>query len=230
MRVGSNFSWLRGLSLVLVASVAFAAALAWAGDPPKPTSIFDDNAPDAPKDKPTTPPTPRAAATQPSAAPSAIVADSILIVADDFVTDIYLNGQRVPDGSCKLEGEIYGATVLRVTVDVHPGDSLVFNAANDRFRWGGSTGLSVAGMMGDSRTPAFVSEAQSGNWSGCSSLEEAPQFIEDPMYLHEKPAVVPDKPWKGCTDQMAKRCDWTGETLWASGDRRNVWIRYVAPR
>jgi hypothetical protein len=35
---------------------------------------------------------------------------------------------------------------------------------------------------------------------------------KDPFYLHARDVVIP------------------GETIWASGDSRNVWIRYVAPR
>ena len=230
MNSGVRLGHLRRLCCVALAAVAVAAAMTWADGPARPTSIFDDN-PSAPAPRPpTTAPSDGPPATAPAANPSAVVADSLLVVADDFVTDIYQNGQRVPDDAYKMEGEIYGATVMRVTIDVHPGDSLVFCAANDRFRWNGSTGLSVAGMLGDSRTPVFVSETQTGNWTGCNSLEQAVRFIKDPGYLRDSSLVVPTKPWSGCKDQMNKRCDWSGDTVWADGAAGTAWIRYVAPR
>lgn len=229
----ASFRWALLFGLMAIASFALIAAPARGEDPPKQKSIFDDNPPPASTtEKPARPVAPVAPTPTPTPAPNAsgVIADTLLIVADDFVTDIYQNGQRVPDAAYKLEGEIFGATVMRVRIEVHAGDSLVFNVANDRFRWGGSVGLSVAGLRGDDRSPAFVTEAESGNWSGCDALEQAPRFIKEPAYLHEKSAVVPSKAWRGCTEQMKKRCDWSGETLWADSPSRNVWIRYVAPK
>ena len=173
MRDRLNFFWLQAPSFALFGSLVLAPVFARASEPatqPAPASIFDDNPSPSPPGKTVTPPATQPPAAQPPAtAPSDVAADSILIVADDFVIDIYLNGQRLPDQMYKLEAEIFGATVMRVTVEVHPGDSLVFNVVNDRFRWHGYAGLSVAGMLGDARTPVFVSETASGNWSGCDA-------------------------------------------------------------
>src|SRR5438045_3717891 len=74
-------------------------------------------------------------------------ANQVVTVADDFIVDVYLNGDRVADERCELREEIYGATVERINVQVHAGDWLVFHVVNDRLRWGGCEYFAVAGIL-----------------------------------------------------------------------------------
>ena len=158
-----------------------------------------------------------------------VVADKLLLVADDLIVDIYLNGERVPDELLKLEREIYGAMVLSARLELHEGDCLAFVVANDLPRWG-TCGFSAAALMGTGNTPIFWSESSTGAWCTCESVIQADRFIKDPAYLADRKAVVPDKPWNDCKTELAKRCEYSGDTLWSSAPSHLVWFKYVVPR
>src|SRR4051812_2982701 len=79
----------------------------------------------------------------------AVKANYLITVADDFVVEIYKNGQRVPDAQRTLILERFGATAERVSVAVRAGDWLVFHVVHDRLRWNGSKYFAVAGCFGE---------------------------------------------------------------------------------
>jgi hypothetical protein len=158
-------------------------------------------------------------------ASDAVVATSVLIAADDFVINVYHNGQPVSDSQFKLEGDIFGATVMRVQMDVRSGDWIVFEVANDRFRWNGSCGFAAAGLAPGGKV-AFVSDTEGGHWSACDSSDKASHFISDADYLSDAGAAVPANPWMRANDEMKSRCRWNGKIIWGASDARHVWIKY----
>lgn len=58
------------------------------------------------------------------------VAQYVYTVADDFIVEVYYNGERVPDERRHLQFERFGATGERIDTPVHKGDWLVFNVVN----------------------------------------------------------------------------------------------------
>ncbi len=156
------------------------------------------------------------------------VADSLLIAADDFVTDVYLNGKRLPDRDYDLLVENFGATMVRVNVAVYPGDWLVFNVANDRFRWGGASGLAVAGLLHGHTS--FTSQINSRHWCSCVNLSQVPDFIANRNSLMARPVVRPRNPYRWVWNSVNGKCDFKrGKIIWAKGRRANVWIKYRVP-
>jgi hypothetical protein len=161
-------------------------------------------------------------------ASEAVVATSVLFAADDFVINVYHNGQAVPDSAFKLEREIFGATVMRVQIDVQRGDWLVFEVVNDRFRWKGSCGFAAAGLTADGEV-AFATDTQGGQWSACDSSDRASRFISEAGYLSNNGPSIPTNPWARANDEMSSRCDWSGKIIWGAGDTPHVWIKYYNP-
>ena len=92
--------------------------------------------------------TPPAANPEPSAH-GEIVATKLFIGADDFVVDLFHNGQRVPDTARQMTTEVYGAIGERVDITVRERDWVVFNVVNNRLRWGGAYYFGVAGVNDD---------------------------------------------------------------------------------
>lgn len=161
--------------------------------------------------------------------PRPIIADSLLLAADDFVMNVYLDGKKIPSRYYSLLSENFGATFMRVRVAVHAGDWLVFNVANDRFRWGGSAGLAVAGLYHGQTV--FVSRANSPRWRSCSKISHVPAFIAQRESYNEQPAVIPRVPYDWTRDSVKSKCDFKrGQVIWASGNAVNVWLKYRVPR
>jgi hypothetical protein len=75
--------------------------------------------------------------TENNAPERAVAANYIITESDDFIVDIYHNGEVVPDSRRHMLSETFGATGERIDIQVHRGDWLVFHVVNDRFRWGG---------------------------------------------------------------------------------------------
>src|SRR3954466_4145755 len=73
------------------------------------------------------------------------LADYLITVADDFIVEVYHNGQRVPDSARELILERFGATGEKIKVPVKRGDWLVFHVVANRLRWDGSKYFAVAG-------------------------------------------------------------------------------------
>jgi hypothetical protein len=161
----------------------------------------------------------------PAEPPGGLLADRLFTVADDFIVDVYHNGQRVPDSKRTLLLERFGATVERIDVDVKKGDWLVFNVVNNRLRWGGCSYFAVTGRGGDG--VLFTTELDSGRWSCCDDPGNVSRFIGDRLYLSEERARPIDNPWGEGDALMNQVADgWTGKPLW--GRSRNTWIKFVA--
>ncbi|HEY7119765.1 MAG TPA: hypothetical protein VH475_24450 [Tepidisphaeraceae bacterium] len=172
------------------------------------------------------------AATQPAAPPKKdvpVVATAIQIVADDFVAEIYHNGKPVPTESRKLQDEVYGAQVERVTLDLRPGDWVVFNVVNNRLRWGGAYYFAAAVLAPDGTT-AFPSETRTGDWSACDDLNQAAKFVSDRDHLRDhKPQPIAKK-WDRGDQSILKRCpDFNGEGIWGDPASKSTWIKFVVP-
>lgn len=157
-----------------------------------------------------------------------VIATSLLLAADDFVMNVYLDGKKVPSSDYSLLDENFGAAFLRVRVAVHAGDWLVFNVANDRFRWGGSCGLAVAGLYHG--RSVFVSRAKSPRWRSCSKISHVPAFIAERRSYNGQPAVIPRVPYRWTWDSVNSKCDFKrGQVIWAGGNAANVWLKYRVP-
>lgn len=165
--------------------------------------------------------------TAPKAAP-ALRARYLVTVADDFIVDVYRNGQKIDDSSRTLLGELFGATVERIDVPLFAGDWVVFNVVNNRMRWNGSYYFAAAGMLGPDRI-GFTSSLSSGDWSACDSPAEAARFIARRNFGRENPALEISRLW-GDGDRLIKQnagLSWKGDPLW--GRSRNTWIKVVVP-
>jgi len=160
------------------------------------------------------------------AADAPVMATCLLAVVDDFIVDVFQNGEKVADARRRLEAEIFGATVERIELTLREGDWLVFNVVNNRLRWGGAYYFAVAGF--DARGGVrFTTELQSGRWSVCDQPGEAPQFIADPDHLANNLARPVETRWSRGDDNVRERVrNWSGEPLW--GTNRNTWIKFLA--
>ena len=154
------------------------------------------------------------------------IADSIRTVADDFIVNVYHNGEIVPDDKRTLLFEKYGATAERIDVPVRKGDWFVFNVANDRLRWNGSYYFAAAGMMG-TNTIVFQSKVGDGRWSYCDNVDRVSKFISD-WRERGSPVLAISKPWDQGDDSIkaVTSPSWSGDPIW--GQSRLTWIRFVA--
>ena len=157
--------------------------------------------------------------------PERLLADTLVVAADDFVVDVYHNGAKIPDERRELVVEVFGATVERIKVDVRPGDWLVFNVVNDRMRWGGAAYFGVSG-----RAPTglgFTTGLDSGRWSCCDDLGQVGQFIAERDRFADHRALPIAKPWTDGDSLMAQHANgWNGKPIW--GGLRDTWIKFIA--
>lgn len=155
-----------------------------------------------------------------------VLANAVYVVADDFVVDVYHNGEKVPDSRRTLLEEIYGATVEKIEIEVREGDWVVFNVVNNRLRWGGCSYFAAAGMKANLGV-GFVSEADSGRWVACDDPGSVAAFLAYPEGI-AKPARRIEVKWDQGDARMNGITDgWKGGAIW--GDSRNTWIKFVAP-
>jgi hypothetical protein len=154
------------------------------------------------------------------------LANSVYVVADDFVVDVYHNGEKVPDSKRTLLEDVYGATVEKVDIEVREGDWVVFNVVNNRLRWGGRSYFAAAGMKANLGV-GFVSETQSGSWVTCDEPGQVAEFIAYPVGLVRPARQIKEKWGQGDARMNGITDGWKGEAIW--GDSRNTWIKYVAP-
>jgi hypothetical protein len=156
-------------------------------------------------------------------------ATSIQLIADDFACDIYHNGKLIPADHRKLQAEIFGAQGELVTVDLKPGDWIVFNVVNNRLRWGGAYYFAAAGIN-QAGSLAFVSELRSGNWSACDDLKEIARFVSERDYLKDHKAQAVQNPWDKQDQRIRKgNPDWNGQPIWGDPASRSTWLKYVVP-
>lgn len=148
-------------------------------------------------------------------------------VADDFIVDVYYNGERVPDDRRSLLLERFGATGEKINMPVNKGDWLVFNVVNNRLRWGGAYYFAVAGMMDDEKTIGFTTELTSGRWSCCDNPNNVARFISERDYLTANTARAVERPWhEGDEFLRGFAKEWSGTPIW--GSTRNTWLKFVA--
>ena len=157
-----------------------------------------------------------------------VMAQRIFTAADDFVVDVWHNGQRVPDDRRQMVGENYGASSEKIEVEVREGDWLVFNVANNRLRWDGASYFGAAGVNdGDPQVVGFTTDPADGRWSYCDDPARVPAFIARPRYLADQAAQSPANPWGGGDGEMKSRVPgWNGHPIW--GKERTTWLKFVA--
>lgn len=197
-----------------------------------PGSIFDFGkppaaAPNKPAPAPTTKPTTRPVPAP--GAPAPVVATALQIVADDFVTEIYHNGKPVPTADRKLQNEIYGAQVERVTLTLRPGDWVVFNVVNNRLRWGGAYYFAAAAVDVDGLA-VFSSQTGDGNWSACDDVAQIARFVGERDHLRDHKPQPVKKEWDQGDHHIHRLCpDFTGEAIWGDPESKSTWIKFVVP-
>ena len=156
-----------------------------------------------------------------------VIANAIYTVADDFVVEVYHNGEKVPVDRRTMLEEIYGATVEKIDIEVREGDWVVFNVVNNQLRWGGCSYFAAAGMKANLGV-GFVSEVETGRWLACDEPGEVASFIAHPATLASLPARPIEVKWDQGDARMNSLTDgWKGSAVW--GTSRNTWIKYVAP-
>jgi len=153
-----------------------------------------------------------------------ILATRLFIGADDFVVDVFLNGQRVPDTARQMTTEVYGAIGERTDITVRERDWVVFNVVNNRLRWGGAYYFGVAGVNDDGWVG--INSEENEQWSVCEDPGLAPRFIAEPDFLATNYAQRIAEPWNG-GDAMIRK-NWAGEPIWGSPTNRNIWIKFSA--
>lgn len=180
-------------------------------------------APVAPAATPSTSVTSNTALAVPAGRPIAFL---LRITADDFVVAIWHNGERVPDNKRKLLGDVYGATMEQVDIDVLEGDWLVFNVASNPVRWGGSSFFGVAGMLTPQAT-IFASSLQDGRWTFEEGLDRLPAFLAS-RDVQGRPVIPPAPEWDQGRTRMQEITSrtWNGDPIW--GLSHNTWIKFIA--
>lgn len=152
-----------------------------------------------------------------------VVAKSLATAADDFVVEVYHNGQKVPDTRRAIVEEVYGATSEKVDVEVRTGDWLVFHVVNNRLRWDGSLYFAAAGLRADGSV-AFASNTTDGLWSSCDDPAEVPAFIAGPAYQSTRPVHTIERKFdRGDAQMEAMAPGWGGTAVW--GEARSTWIK-----
>jgi hypothetical protein len=155
-------------------------------------------------------------------------ASYLVTVADDFVVDVYLNGEPVPDSRRQLLMERFGATAERIDVKVKKGDWLVFNVVNNRLRWKGQKYFAVAGCFAKGEF-GFVSSVEDGAWSCCDDPADVADFIADPIFGAHRRVQKVGAEWGEGTPLMRSLAGdgWKGTPVW--GGARNTWIKVLLP-
>ena len=153
------------------------------------------------------------------------IADFICTVADDFVIDIYVNGELVPAEKRKLTGETYGAQAEQIDVPIHRGDWVVFAVANNRLRWGGSYFFGAAGMTKEKRL-VFQSKLGDPRWTYTDDPASVSQFVRQ-RNMRGRPVESVKVIWDQGHGQMKERTNklWSGDPVW--GASRLSWIKFI---
>jgi len=157
----------------------------------------------------------------------ASIGDAMLWAADDFVVTVWQNGKVIDPSQRKLENEVFGATVERLTADVHEGDWLVFQLANNRKRWKGSR-LFMGTVM---NSGIAVLETKAGPpWYVCDDPSKVQAFIANADSGNERPIkrIPLDEAWHDGMNRYKKKFpEGKAEPIW--GDERVTWIKLRVP-
>jgi hypothetical protein len=153
------------------------------------------------------------------------IADFICTVTDDFVIDIYVNGELVPADKRKLTGERFGAQMEQIDVPIHKGDWVVFAVANNRLRWGGSYYFGAAGMTQEKRL-VFQSKLGDPRWTYTDDPGAVTQLIRQ-RNTRGRPVESVKVVWGDGHGLMKERTNnlWTGDPVW--GAARLSWIKFI---
>jgi hypothetical protein len=157
-----------------------------------------------------------------------VVANYVITSADDFLIDIYHNGEAVPDDRRHLLSERFGATSERIDLQVARGDWLVFHVVSDPMRWGGVRYFAAAGVF-EKNEFGFVSHPDSRNWSACDDTSRVAKFISRKDFMSNNPAKKITELWldgDGLMKQYAGD-SWSGEPIW--GCTRDTWLKFIVP-
>lgn len=158
-------------------------------------------------------------------APRSVTANTLTIVADDFVVDVWVNGKQVPLDARKLLVEIHGATSERIHMDLYPGDWIVFHVVANRLRWNGASYFGVHATTPDGRQ-AFVSRVDDA-WSACDDPAAVGAFIAERRAGLAGPVAAPAHAWHDAPRiwRDVLGADFPGEPVW--GRAPSTWIKYV---
>lgn len=152
----------------------------------------------------------------------------VLVVAKDFVVEVYHNGTRVPDEKREYLLDRFGASAECIDVPLQAGDWIVFHVANNRLRHEGRMYFAMAASNGADRF-AHVSDHASPQWSSCDDPGRARDFIKGRHEGTESRAVPITKVWEEGDKYMTEFSGATfpGAPLW--GAAPSCWIKYVVP-
>jgi hypothetical protein len=160
------------------------------------------------------------------AAAPRLVATEIVVAADDFVVDVWVNGKLVPMERRRMLAEVFGATTEKISVELRDGDWIVFNVVANRLRWGGASYFGAYGIGPDGGR-AFVSQTEDG-WYACDRPSKVGGFIRGRDAGTDRPAVRIENPWSGGAGQFVGRIPekkFPGQPIW--GTSANTWLKYV---
>ena len=156
-----------------------------------------------------------------------VLAQHIVVVAKDFVIDVYHNGKLVPATQRELLLDRFGASVEKIHVKVRKDDWLVFRVANNRLRHGGTKYFAAAGVLDDNEF-GFVSSLKTKQWTTCDDPANAAKFITHRFENIGQPAATIEKPWEEGMKFAHKYAGagFEGEPLW--GQAASTWIKFNA--
>lgn len=154
-----------------------------------------------------------------------VLADELVLVAKDFVIEIYHNGRRLERSERRMVLDRFGSTVEKVDVDVEIGDWLVFHVAHNRLRHGGTKYFGLTGLRDG--VPTIVSRANSEDWSICDQAALSSEFIHQREFGTEARAIPIAKPWEEGGKFMKKYSghDFVGDPVW--GTAASTWIKFT---
>ena len=160
--------------------------------------------------------------------PDHLVADSVTIVAKDFVIGMYHNGKPVPVAKRKLLLDRFGATAERAELRVRKGDWLVFHVAANPVRHGGAKYFALGAAKGEDPF-VLVSQLDSARWSSCDDPEQVEEFIRHRDYGTESRVQKIALPWKEGAKFVEQYVGegFPGDAIW--GKEAATWLKVLVP-
>ncbi len=155
------------------------------------------------------------------------LSSEMVVVADDFVVDVWVNGQPLPRASRTMLAEVHGAMTERINVDLDAGDWIVFHVVANRQCWNAASYFGVYATAPDD-APAFSSTTR-GNWSYCDDVSRVSAFISERDAGADQLAVAPRNPWHDAGRLWRTHIgrEFPGEPVW--GAAPSTWIKCIVP-
>ena len=165
-----------------------------------------------------------AGAPDPRATEPPLRATEVLWVADDFVVELWHNGEVVPLDRRELVAEIFGATLERARIELRAGDWLCFHVVANLKRWGGCRFFAAAGRLAADEF-AFVSDPASPQWSACDDPAHVGEFVARATMRGERRARTIDRPWDQGAPRMLELAGpgCPAKPLW--GEAASTWLK-----